>query len=106
MKKEPQLYKTADTLLRYIWIMRRQFRKFLNSNPIGLLLKPVFDSKLAKVAISYAFIVTAGIITFVYAKNSVDRNRAEIMRRKKRILEAEQKYAEEYWREKDSRGSE
>ena len=81
-------------------IIRTQFRKFLHSNPVGRRLKRVLDSEVAKAGISYVFIVPLGIIGIVFAKKSVDRNRVEIMRGKRRIREAEKKYAEEFYREK------
>ena len=80
--------------------MRRQFRIFLYSNPVGRRIKRVLDNKFAKVGISYVFIIATGMGAFVWAKMSVDQNRVEIMRSKRRIREAEKKYAEEYYQKK------
>ena len=81
-------------------MMKAQFRMFLNSNPVGRRLKRILDRSFAKVGISYVFIIATGIAAFVFAKKSVDRNRVEIMRSKRRIREAEKKQAEEFYQKK------
>ena len=81
-------------------IMRTQFRKFFNSNPVGRRLKPVLDNKIVKVAISYVFIISTGLYGFVLAKKAVDWNRVEILRSRRRIKEADKKHAEELHRQK------
>ncbi len=48
----------------------------------------MFYSKITKVNLSWAAIITLGISSFVIAKRSVDKNRIEIMRSKQRIRQA------------------
>ena len=52
-------------------------------------------SKITKVNLSWIAIISTGILSFVLAKRSVDRNRLEIMRSKQRVKDAVQKNAEE-----------
>jgi len=52
-------------------------------------------SKLTKVNISWAVIITIGLLGFVVARKSVEHNRIEVMRSRQRILDARRRDSEE-----------
>jgi len=52
-------------------------------------------SKLTKVNVSWAIIITVGLLGFVIARRSVERNRVEVMKSRQRILEARRRDGEE-----------
>ena len=82
--------------------MSGQFKRIFNSIPLlGKVKHAIKDSKMVKVSISYAVIIAVGIFAFVEARKSVEQNRVEIMRSRRRIKEAREKDQEEYFRQKE-----
>ena len=64
-----------------------------------------FKSDLMKANVPIAVIIVTGLVGFILAKRSIDRNRKEIMRSKRRIRKEEEKFAEEYYRNKRGKDS-
>ena len=73
----------------------------INNIPLAVKVRHALRDKLTKVGVAYVVIIGTGICAFIAAKRSVDRNRVEVMRSKRRIKQARNEDNEEYFRRKE-----